>query len=321
MDCASCHASWTNSCIGCHLAGEYDADPANYRFSNITGERIIYNEARADFVYQSPLMFILGINADNRITQMSAAEKVFYRYTDLNGNTSQVFAFSDRNGNGNNPNIAGRNAFPALGHNVMMAHSIRGKVSNSNEGPRYCVACHLTQRGLNQFGDEYEAFRTAMANNDFANLNFNLLQRHFGQNTGNQLDSPLWVHMVAGLGSGLFLFDQNGCPVNPLDNNDNREYCNGNAPADNFNVNNVVYNLDRIVEATGISNASSNHPIKQPGAGTIKRGGALNQNLAGPLGAQLIEKLSDPNIGVVLDSWLDANGQAQGNAPNYLTNQ
>ena len=320
MDCASCHASWTNSCIGCHLAGEYDADPANYRFSNISGERIIYNEANADFVYQNPLSFILGVNADNRITQMSAAEKVFYRYTDQNGNTSQVFAFSDRNGNGNNPNIAGRNAFPALGHNVMMAHSIRGKVSNSNEGPRYCVACHLTQRGLDQYGTDYDAFRTAMANNDFANLDFNLLQQHFGQNTGNQLDSPLWIHMIVGMGSGLYLFDQNGCPVNPLDNNANREYCNGNAPADNFDANNVVYNLDRIVEATGISNASNNHPVKQPGAGPIKRGGALNQNLSGPLGAQLIEKLADPNIGIVLDSWLDANGQVRGQASNYLNN-
>jgi hypothetical protein len=321
MDCASCHASWTNSCIGCHLAGEYDADPNNFRFSNITGERIIYNEANADFVYQTPIPFILGVNADNRITQMSAAEKVFYRYTDLNGNTSQVFAFSDRNGNGNNPDIAGRNAFPALGHNVMMAHSIRGKIANNNEGPRYCVACHLTRNGINQFGDEYNAFRTAMANNDFANLDFNLLQQHFGQNTGNQLDSPLWVHMVVGLGSGLYLFDQNGCPVNELDNNNNREYCNGNAPADNFNANNVVYNLDRIVEATGISNASNNHPIKNPGAGNVKRGGALNQNLSGPLGAQLIEKLADPNVGVVLDSWLDADAQPRGDAANFLNNQ
>ena len=320
MDCASCHASWTNSCVGCHLAGEYDADPANFRFSNITGERIIYNEANADFVYQTPLPFILGVNADNRITQMSAAEKVFYRYTDLNGNTSQVFAFSDRNGNGNNPNIAGRNAFPALGHNVMMAHSIRGKISNTSEGPRYCVACHLTRNGINQFGDEYDAFRTAMANNDFANLDFNLLQQHFGQNTGNQLDSPLWIHMVVGLGSGLYLFDQNGCPVNPLDNNNNREYCNGTAPADNFDTNNAVYNLDRIVEATGISNASNNHPLKQPGAGIVKRGGALNQNLSGPLGAQLIEKLANPDVGIVLDSWLDADAQPRGDGANFLNN-
>lgn len=321
MDCAACHASWTNSCIGCHLGGEYNADPNNFLFSNITGERIVYNQTNADFVYQTPVPFILGINADNRITQLSAAEKVFYRYTDLNGNTSQVFAFSDRNGNGNNPNTAGRNAFPALGHNVMMAHSIRGKVTNNNEGPRYCVACHLTRNALNRFGDQYNTFRAAMANNNFANLDFTLLQQHIGQNPGNQLDSPLWVHMVAGLGSGLYLFDQNGCPVNPLDNNTNRQNCNGTAPADNFNINNAAYNLDRIVETTGISNASNNHPLKRPGADTVKRGGALDQNLSGPLGAQLIEKLADPDVGIVLDAWLDADAQPRGDAANFLDNQ
>jgi hypothetical protein len=318
MDCVSCHAAWTNSCIGCHLAGEYDGNPANFRFSNITGERIAYNEQAADFVYQTPVPFQLGVSANNMITQTTPAEKVFYRYTDINGNTSQVLAFSDRNGNGNNPNVAGRNAFPALGHNVMMAHSIRGKVSNSKEGPRYCVACHLNQASLNNFGTEYTDFVTAMANNDFANLDFDLLQQHIGQNTGNQINSPLWVHMVAGLGSGLFLFDQNGCPVNPLDNNANRQYCVDGAPAGNFDVNNVVYNLDRIVEITGIANGSNTSPMKKPGAGTNKRGGALNQNLSGPLGAQLIQKLTDPNVGVVLDSWFDADGQPQGNAADFI---
>ncbi|MCG6937540.1 MAG: hypothetical protein LJE83_05135 [Gammaproteobacteria bacterium] len=318
MDCVSCHAAWTNACVGCHLGGEYDDNPANFRFSNITGERIVYNQTNADFVYQSPVPFQLGVTADNKISQMVPAETVFYRYTDLNGNESQVFAFSDRNGNGNNPNTGGRNVFPAMGHNAMMAHSVRGKVQGNKEGPRYCVACHLTEEGLNNFGDEYDVFRTAMANNDFARLDFNLLQEHIGKNTGNQLDSPLWVHMVAGLGSGLFLFDANGCPVNPLDNDDNRQYCANGAPADNFNLNNVVYNLDRVVEDTGISNASNSSPMKQPGAGTNKRDGSLYPDLAGPLGASLIQKLTDPDTGIVLDSWLDADGQPQGNAADFV---
>lgn len=318
MDCVSCHASWTNSCIGCHLGGEYDANPANFRFSNITGERIVFNQANADFVYQSPVMFQLGVSADNMISQMTPAEKVFFRYTDINGVESDVFAFSDRNGNGNNPNIGGRNALPALGHNTMMAHSIRGKVTNANEGPRYCVACHLNQDSLANFGEEYDTLRQAMATNNFANLDFNLLQQHIGQNTGNQLNSPLWVHMVAGLGSGLFLFDETGCPVNPLDNNANRQYCPQGAPADNFNVNNAVYNLDRIVEATGIANGSNTSPMKEPGTGRQKRGGSLNPNLAGPLGSLLIQKLTDPIQGVVLDSWIDADGQPHGHAVDFL---
>ncbi|MFV2057484.1 MAG: hypothetical protein ACC707_13515, partial [Thiohalomonadales bacterium] len=316
MDCVSCHASWTNTCIGCHLAGEYDGNFNNFRFSNITGERIAYNEQAADFIYQSPVPFQLGISTDNKISPMTPSTKTFYRYTDINGQESQVMAFSDRNGNGNNPALDGRNAFPALNHNVMMAHSVRGKVQNNNEGVRYCVACHLNDASLNNFGAEYDTFRAAMANNDFNNLDFNLLQQHIGQNTGNQLNSPLWVHMVAGLGSGLFLFDQNGCPVNPLDANPNRENCNNNAPADNFNTNNVVYNLDRTVEVTGISNASNNHPLKV--LGQSQRSGSLDPGLSGPLGAQLIRKLTDPVNGIVLDSWMDADGQAQGGAANFI---
>jgi hypothetical protein len=58
--------------------------------------------------------------------------------------------------------------------------------------------------------------------------------------------------------------------------------------------------------------------MKKPGAGTNKRGGSLNQNLSGPLGAQLIQKLTDPNVGVVLDSWIDANGAPQGNAADFV---
>jgi len=316
MDCVSCHASWTNSCIGCHLAGAYDANVNNFRFSNITGERIVYNQTNADFVYQTPVPFQLGVSYDNKITQMTPTEKVFYRYTDINGTTSQVFAFTDRNGNGNNPNVGGRNAIPALGQNVMMAHSIRGKVSNSNEGPRYCVACHLNTASLAQFGAQYNTFRAAIANNNFAALDFNLLQKHIGQNTGNQLNSPIWVHMVAGLGTGLFLFDQNGCPVNPLDNNANRQNCNNVAPANNFNANNAKYNLDHIVEPTGISNGANNHPMRVNGP--TKRGGSLDPQLSGPLGGFLIQRLTDPNNGIILDSWLDANGNAQGNAANFI---
>ena len=317
LDCVSCHASWTNSCIGCHLAGELDNNPANYRFSNITGERIAYNEQAADFTYITPIPFTLGVSSENMITQMSPAEKVFYRFFDGN-NESQVFVFSDRNGNGNNPNNAGRNAFTSSSHNVMMPHSIRGKVGGTTEGPRYCVTCHLNTDSINNFGADYAQFFADMANNNFANLDFNVLQEHIGQNTGNQLNSPYFVHMAAGLGTGLFLFDETGCPVNPLDNNANRQYCPDGAPADNFDPNNVVYNLDRIVEATGISNASNNHPMKKPGQGTNKRGGALNQNLSGPLGAQLIQKLADPNTGLILDSWIDADGAPQGDAAQFI---
>ncbi|HEY5602861.1 MAG TPA: Ig-like domain-containing protein [Gammaproteobacteria bacterium] len=323
MDCVSCHAAWTNNCIGCHLGGEFDNNPNNFRFSNITGQRIAYNQTAADFTYITPIPFTLGVSSENKITQMSPAEKTFYRFFDGN-NESQVFVFSDRNGDGNNPDTAGRNAAPASSHNVMMPHSIRGKVTANNEGPRYCVACHLNQAQLANFNanNQYTDFFNNMANNNFAGLDFNLLQQHIGQNTGNQLNSPYFVHMAAGLGTGLFLFDETGCPVNPLDNNANRHYCPNGAPAANFNANTVnnvaVYNLDRIVEATGISNASNNHPMKNPGAGGNYRGGSLNQNMSGPLGGAYLQKLANPNLGLILDSWLDANGAPQGGAANHL---
>jgi len=325
MDCASCHASWVNNCIGCHLATNYDANPANYFFSNITGERIVLDQFAADFVYQSPLMTYLGVNSRGKITQISPAEKVFWRYVDLNGDESDVFAFSDRLGEGNNPAFGGRNAFPALNQNQMMPHSIRGRVTANYEGPRYCVTCHVNVDSVNNFGDDYAAFVADYDNANFANLDFALLQEHIGQNTGNQLNSPFYVRMVSGLGSGLFLFDATGCPVNPLDANANRQYCD-DAPANLFAdaVNNVVYDLDRIVEYAGIPNSSGAHPMQPPPAGQppgASRIGATNPQMAGPMGSLTIQKLiggADLNTARILDSWIDADGNAQGDAANFI---
>lgn len=311
MSCASCHSAWTNTCVGCHLEGEYDT---GNNFSNITGERISFRERFAEFVYQSPVPFQLGVGPDNKIQTMSPNTKTFFRYKDLNNQRSKVFAFTDRNGNGNNPSAQ----FRSLGHNVMMAHSIRGKVTATNEGPRYCVACHNTDKGMQDFGTQYAAFKSAIENNEFDKLDFQLLKQHIGQNPGNQLNSPIWVHMVAGLGSGLYLFDENGCAVNPLDTDANRFGCDGNAPASNFDPGRVFFNLDRIVDNNGVANGSSNHPMLLPGVGPYRRDNALNPRLSGPLGKTLIDRLTDPASGCRLDSWLDANGDLQGDASLYV---
>ncbi|MEZ5963609.1 MAG: hypothetical protein R3F56_07160 [Planctomycetota bacterium] len=309
MSCASCHAAWTNTCVGCHLIGEYNT---GNNFSNITGERIVYRQRNADFVYQTPLFFQLGVGADNKITQISANTKVFYRWRDRNGEFTRVFTFSDRKGIGNS------SPFASLGHNVIMAHSIRGRVTADKEGPRYCVACHLTSQGLANYGTQYDTFRTAMANDDYAALDFNLLQTHFGRNPGNQLDSPLFVHMVAGLGSGVFLFDENGCPVNPLDTNDLRFGCEGVSPADRFAIPNVALNLDKIVQPNGLSTASNAHALFYPRQGPDRRDGATDPTMCGPLGATLIRRLTDPATGIVLDSWLDADGRPNGQAGSFV---
>jgi hypothetical protein len=169
---------------------------------------------------------------------------------------------------------------------------------------------------INNFGADYATFYADMANNNPNNLDFNLLQQHIGQNTNNQLNSPFFVHMIVGLGSGLFFFDANGCPVNPLDVNPNRFYCQGNAPANIFDINNAVYQLDRVVENTGVANASSGHPLLIGGA-SVYRAGALDPGMAGPLGGPLLQKLADPNTGLILDGWIDSNGVPQGTAANF----
>jgi hypothetical protein len=311
MDCASCHASWTNTCMGCHLSGEYDT---GNNFSNVTGERIVYKQRTADFTYQSPLFFQLGVGPRGKITQFSANTKVFYKWIDRNGQTSQVFTFTDRNGKGTNP----AQAFPSMSHNSIMAHSIRGKVAPKKEGPRYCNACHLTDTGLANFGADYDTFRTALANGNHGALDFDLLQQHFGQNTGNSLDSPLWAHMAAGLGTGMFLFDQHGAPVNPLDHHAGRVGANGVAPADIFDPARVRLDLDRIVDVSGVAQGSNNHTWTMPNIGAALRDGALDPTLAGPLGATLIERIADPTTGIVLDSWIDSNGTPHGSAASYF---
>ena len=311
MSCASCHSSWVNSCIGCHLEGEYNT---GNNFSNITGERIAFRERNADFVYQSPVMFQLGIGPKNKIEQTCPNTKAFFRYRDKNGQFSKVFSFTDRNGNGKNPSIP----YPSLGHNAMMAHSIRGKVEQRKEGPRYCVACHLTDNSIATFGTQYDAFRTAMNGNDFGALDFDLLKQHIGQNPGNQLDSPIWVHMAAGLGSGLFLFDENGAPVNPLDDNAQRVGAGGVAPSTNFAAGRVALNLDRIVLPNGLATGSSNHALFQPRIGQDLRDGSLQPGLAGPLGQRLLRRLTDPTAGIVLNAWIDADGTARGKAGTIL---
>lgn len=312
MSCVSCHASWTNNCIGCHLGGEYNR---NNNFSNITGDRIVFRQANADFVYQSPVPFQLGIDSHNKISPIAPNTEVFFQYRDLNDDDSQIFKFSDRNQKGANTAHAD---FPALSHNAMMPHSIRGRVTANMEGPRYCMSCHLTTDGLALYGADYTTFMTAMNNNNFGALNYTQLQEHIGTNPGNRLNSPMWVHMVAGLGSGLFLFDENGCPTNPLDDNEDRFGCDGTAPVDNLNA--PAFNLDRIVNPDGTSAGSNNHPLLNPGVGPNLRDGADNPNMAGPLGATLVERLADPTTGIVLQGWLNANGGNEGNAASLLAN-
>jgi ferredoxin len=294
-------------CLGCGTC--VAACPEDGVLELVHGQAVVVNGARCVGVANCERECPTGaiqVTLPNTLT--------FFKYEDRNNVDSEVFAFSDRQGKGNNP-LAGH---PSMSHNVMLQHSIRGRATAQNEGNRYCVSCHLTDDGMAAFGAEYATLRTAMSTGDYTNLDFDLLKVHIGQNPGNQLDSPLWVHMVAGLGSGLFLFDENGCPVNPLDDNEDRAGCDDVAPADSFDLARVHFNLDRIVDENGVEAGSNNHPTTTLGAAAAARDGGGNPNMAGPLGMTLVRRLTDPVTGIVLDSWLDANGDPQGDAQDKL---
>ncbi len=314
MSCVACHAAWENNCIGCHLEGEYNTNPANN--SNITGERIVYRQRNADFVYQNPVLFQLGVNAHDKIAPISPNTEAFYTWWDQQGDESQTFTFSDRNGMGSSTAVT---QHPSMSHNLIMPHSIRGRVDGDDEGPRYCNACHLTENAIANWGTEYATFRTAIQNDNYGALDWNLLATHIGSNTNNDMDSPFFVHMASGLGTGLFLFDIKGCPVNPVDGDDDRIGCDGISPQDKFNLANVVKSLDRLVLEDGQATGSSNHSLLDvSGGGSTLRDGAANPTQTGPLGATLLQRLTDPALGLVLDSWLDSDAQPQGDAGGFV---
>ena len=78
------------------------------------------------------------------------------------------------------------------------------------------------------------------------------------------------------------------------------------------------YNLDGLVEPTGVSNAATAHPATDPARVAELRRGSLNAGTSGPLGVEILQLLTDPDNGLVLDSWIDADGQPQGNAAAYV---
>jgi hypothetical protein len=319
LACDACHASWNNNCEGCHMQLAYNDNNNAYFFSNTTGERITVQVTNADFTYINPFHYYLEVNAKGQVSSGQPGMKAFWRYLDQNGNLAAGITFSDRNGMGSNPASAfGTSNFPALSHNRIYAHSVRGRVDQYNEGPRSCNECHLNVDMVNDAANwaAYQAFFADYANQNYANLDFAVLQQFIGQNTHNAQNSPYWVHMVSGLGSGTLLFDANGCPVNPLDNNANRQFCNNVAPAAQFNINNAAYDLDRVVELTGANNASFTKPMLD-GYSPL-RNGSQDPTLSGPMGAELLRKLADPNTGLILDSYVDSNANAQGDAANFL---
>jgi hypothetical protein len=163
------------------------------------------------------------------------------------------------------------------------------------------VGCHITANAITNFGADYAVYFDDIENRNYANLDFALLQTHLGLNTNNHLDSPYYVHMTVGLGTGLMATDPVGCPVNPLDANANRFFCNGVAPADVFAdaVNTIKFDMDKAVEFAGGTNASLTKPfIENAGQGVGLRS-LGNGGFSGPMAPTILEKLAHPRDRVV----------------------
>lgn len=229
LECYTCHAAWQNNCIGCHLDAFYDNNANNFFYSQVTGERIYFNFA-ANFVYQNPINFMMGINDRGKISPYQGLHR-FFSYTDLNNNTSNRVSYGDRNGLGNDPALKNqnRNNLPALQNQPFTPHSIRNRYTETAIGMRGCLDCHLGNTDNLTWFDQ---------NNNAWNITDVYADNYAAA-------AALRVPESRGLGTNLWLFDANGDPV--VDTN--------NAPA---------YDLDRIVEANGVSNTSSNHPLLDP---------------------------------------------------------
>jgi hypothetical protein len=267
LECYTCHAAWQNNCIGCHLDAFYDANPNNFFYSFVSGERIYFNFA-ANFVYQNPVNFLMGINDRGKISVYQGLHR-FFSYADLNNNTSNRVSYGDRNGLGNDPQLrlVTRNNLPALQNQPFTPHSIRGRYSADKVGTRNCLDCHLSNAAAVFMTDQYNQTYdiTAIIANQ--------------ENYAASL--PFQVNMAYGLGSNLWLFDANGDAV--VDTN--------NTP---------VYDLDRLVEAqTGVSNSSSNHPLLDPLAVNTDYLQFADTNgamLARPLTATVLNRLEYLNV-------------------------
>jgi hypothetical protein len=279
LACEACHASWTNACVGCHVEITYDDDPASELFSPSTGEPVTLR-ASGQVLYSSPVLAMLEVGTAGKVTLGQHGTGTFWSWTDRHGLRAGPFAFSDRNEQGNNPLLPGGAWQGALAHGRVMPHSIRGRVDAQNEGVKHCVACHLNLEQFDRQAEQYAEFLAGQLEPD-------VLAQQIGQNPGNQLNSPIYVHRMVGLGSGLFLLDADGQPV--------------------ASAAEAAFDLDRVVQENGMPVGSWTRPSRDTNA-MILRAGAHNSPLTGPLGPALLVQLADPNSGLVLDTWIDADG-------------
>ena len=291
LECYTCHAAWQNNCIGCHLDAEYDANATNFFYSNVTGERIYFN-FDASFVYQNPINFMMGINDRGKISPYQGLHR-FFSYTDLNGDTSDRVSYGDRNGLGNDPALGygQRNNHPALQNQPFTPHTMRGRWTQTQVGMRGCLDCHLPNEDavqlVNHLGETYNL-------RDIDGNGTDLLADYDDAITLN-------VSMAWGLGSDLWHFDENGDPV--YDNN-----------------NNTAYDLDRLVEETGVSNTSSNHPLldtAQINDDYLQTQDTNNAKVVRPLTYTVLERIRNVRLDTIYYYSIDPTNDIQYWLRNY----
>ncbi len=266
LACITCHASWQNNCMGCHLDAAFDDRPDTFLYSLADGERAHLQVSPA-VRYQNPVDFILGVGDRGRIVPYFGLHR-FWSYTDRDNNTSLHIATGDRNGLGDDPGLRdpNRHTLPALGSHPFTPHTVRGRPTMTAVGPRQCLNCHLPHPddvyAHDQDGTAWSGVADYIANTaDYARA------------------IPFNVRMAYGLGSGLWLADANGDFV--VDSN--------NPP---------VYDLDRIVEENGASNAADGHPLLDPFAINpryLDPAGTNHAGVARPLTATVLARLQALN--------------------------
>ena len=108
----------------------------------------------------NPVESFLGINSRGKIAWFQPSTKMFFSWTDYQGNTSNKLIYSNRHGYGANTQDVIRGNNQALGFNQMAPHTIQpelrifaDKDPNTNlqwdglGSVKDCFSCHLTNDG------------------------------------------------------------------------------------------------------------------------------------------------------------------------------
>ncbi len=267
LECYTCHASWTNTCVSCHITLE-DGGVPNTPSSTGAGSWTMQTEQRAS----TPLYFAMGIGPRGTIVPVGPGTPTLFRF--IEGSEDSGFTMlSDNGGIGGRPLDAGT-------HAPLVPHTIRGRVELDAEGPRTCVACHVTSDMLANGMLEDEP--------GFAQIS-----------PGNDLENGTYLRMAWGLGPQLMLLDASGCQLDTGGTVVGGPGCTSGSTAV------PQWRIDRITDGSQTFMGSL-HPVTPNSGGRVR-----------PLPPATLETLGHPlgSVGAgdpaVLLQWQDSDGLIQ----------